>query len=142
MIRVVIDNNVFVSALIKRNGAPGRILDAQRRGRFDLVTSAPLLHELETVLVRPHILKLIHATESTASEFVARLRADGIVVIPDITITAVERDPADNRVLEAAVTGHVDFIVTGDQDLLVLESFQGIPVVTPARFLAILTTAP
>ena len=142
MTRAVIDNNVFVSGLIKSNGPPGRILASQRRGHFDLVTSAPLLQELEAVLLRPHILKLIRATESDVVDFVDQLRADAIVVTPDFTLTVVERDPDDNRVLEAAVAGRVDFIVTGDQDLLVLESFRGIAVVTPARFLAILATEP
>lgn len=140
MIRAVLDNNVLVSGLIKRIGAPGRILDSQRRGRFDLVTSAPLLAELQAVLLRPHILKLIHATASEVAAFVAQVRADAIFVVPEVEITAVDRDPADNRVLEAAVTGRADFIVTGDQDLLVLERFQDIPIVTPARFLAVLTT--
>jgi predicted nucleic acid-binding protein len=47
-------------------------------------------------------------------------------------------DPKDDMVLEAAVTGHADVIVTGDQDLLVLSPFEGIPIVGPAEFLAIL----
>ena len=50
----------------------------------------------------------------------------------------VSRDPDDNRILEAAVAGAADYIVTGDQDLLVLGEFEGIAIVTPTRFLAIL----
>ena len=51
------------------------------------------------------------------------------------------RDPADNMVLEAAVAGDADYIVTGDEDLLMLRSFEDIPIVGPAEFLRILEKA-
>jgi predicted nucleic acid-binding protein len=59
------------------------------------------------------------------------------VIIPNRR-TAVCRDPKDNKVLEAAVAGGGDVIVSGDEDLLVLNPFEGIPIVGPAEFLAML----
>ena len=137
MIRVVVDTNVYVSGLIKRNGPPGRVLAAQRGGQFDLVTSPALLAELEMVLRRPHILKLIHASVAEVLDFVDQLRVASIVVTPDIAVT-VSRDPDDDRVLEAAQAGHADFIVSGDRDLLDLREFVGIPILTPTGFLILL----
>lgn len=137
MIRVVVDTNVYVSGLIKRNGPPGRVLAAQRGGQFDLVTSPALLAELEMVLRRPHILKLIHASVAEVLDFVDQLRVASIVVTPDIAL-AVSRDPDDDRVLEAAQAGHADFIVSGDGDLLDLREFVGIPILTPTGFLTLL----
>ena len=137
MIRVVVDTNVYVSGLIKRNGPPGRVLAAQRGGQFDLVTSPALLAELEMVLRRPHILKLIHASVAEVLDFVNQLRVASIVVTPDIAV-AVARDPDDDRVLEAAQAGHADFVVSGDRDLLDLRTFAGIPILTPTGFLTLL----
>ena len=137
MIRVVVDTNVYVSGLIKRNGPPGRVLAAQRGGQFDLVTSPALLAELEMVLRRPHILKLIHASVAEVLDFVDQLRVASIVVTPDIAVT-VARDPDDDRVLEAAQAGQADFIVSGDRDLLDLREFVGVPILTPTGFLTLL----
>ena len=137
MIRVVVDTNVYVSGLIKRNGPPGRVLAAQRGGQFDLVTSPALLAELEMVLRRPHILKLIHASVAEVLDFVDQLRVASIVVTPDIAVT-VARDPDDDRVLEAAQAGQADFIVSGDRHLLDLREFVGVPILTPTGFLTLL----
>jgi predicted nucleic acid-binding protein len=56
-------------------------------------------------------------------------------------LTAIGRDPSDNRLLEAALEGEADYIVSGDRDLLDLGSYEGIGIITPARFLAILREA-
>jgi uncharacterized protein len=50
-------------------------------------------------------------------------------------VVTVCRDPDDNKLLEIAVVGRADCLVTGDEDLLVLDPFQGIPILTPAGFL-------
>jgi hypothetical protein len=58
-----------------------------------------------------------------------------VVVTPTITLNAITSDPDDNRVLECAVEGKADLIVSGDQDLHRLETYEGIPIVTPLDFL-------
>ncbi len=65
-----------------------------------------------------------------------RTRAE--VVRPQERLDVVQQDPSDNRVLGAAVEGQADYIVSGDQHLLALGSFEGIEIVSPARFAAIL----
>jgi uncharacterized protein len=124
------DTNVIVSGL-GWGGAPAAILDAVGDDRLVLVTSAPLLAELRRVLEYPRLAKVIQGGAQLA-DLVA---ASGVVVAPSRVLTVVGDDD-DNRVLEAAIEGAADYIVSGDSDLLDLGSFQGIPIITPGEFAA------
>ncbi len=135
--RVVLDNNVLVSAVITPHGLPGAIFQAWRRDEFQLILSAPLLTELARVLAYDHIRRRTHWSPADEDAFLALLASDSIEVTPETEIAA-SRDVADNRVLEAALAGDVDYIVTGDQDLLTLSEFSRIPIVAPTRFLTLL----
>jgi len=126
--RAVLDSNVIVSGL-GWSGAPARIMEAVLTGDLVLVTSAPLLAELRRVFAYPKLARAI-PDRSRLADLVEML---SVVVEPTDTFEVVE-DDSDNRVLEAAVTGRVDYIVSGDGHLLTLGSFQGIPVLTPAEF--------
>ncbi len=126
--RAVLDTNVIVSGL-GWPGPPATILDAASDGRLVLVTSAPLLAELRRVLAYPKLAKVIHGAVQLA-DLVA---ASSVVVTPS-RVLAVVSDESDNRVLEAAVEGAADYIVSGDADLLDLGSFRGIPIIRPAEF--------
>jgi uncharacterized protein len=126
--RVVLDTNVIVSG-IGWGGAPTAILDAVSDDQLVLVTSAPLLAELRRVLEYPKLAKVIQGGAQLA-DLVA---ASGVVVAPTRTLTVVSDDD-DNRVLEAAIEGAADYIVSGDTDLLDIGSFRGIPILTPADF--------
>lgn len=128
--RAVLDTNVIVSGIGWR-GAPAAILDAVSDGRLVLVTSAPLLAELRRVLEYPRLAKVIQGGAQLA-DLVA---ASGVVVAPNRVLTVVSDDD-DNRVLEAAIEGAADYIVSGDTDLLDLGSFQGIPIIAPGEFAA------
>lgn len=128
--RAVLDTNVIVSG-IGWKGAPAAILDAAGDSQLVLVTSAPLLAELRRVLEYPKLAKVIRGGAQLA-DLVA---ASGVVVVPTRTLTVVSDDD-DNRVLEAAIEGAADYIVSGDTDLLDLGSFRGIPILTPAEFAA------
>ncbi len=128
--RAVLDTNVIVSGL-GWSGAPAATLDAVSDDRLVLVTSAPLLAELRRVLEYPRLAKVIQGGAQLA-DLVA---ASGVVVSPSRVLTVV-RDDDDNRVLEAAIEGAADYIVSGDTDLLDLGSFQGIPIITPGEFAA------
>jgi uncharacterized protein len=127
--RVVLDSNVIVSGL-GWSGPPARVLDALLGGRLTLVTSPPLLAELRRVFAYPKLAKVLDGPEQLAD----LVEACGVIVLPTRVIAAVE-DESDNRVLEAAVEGAADYIVSGDEHLLGLDSFERIPIVTPARFI-------
>ncbi len=138
--RVVLDTNVLISAVLSRGSPPDLILRAWRTGSFELVISTPLLRELEKVLARPRIRRRLQWSTDERTIFVAALSEGALVVTPEEELRVIRADVADNRVLEAAVRAEADFIVSGDRHLLELRSHEGIRIVTPARFLAIIAS--
>lgn len=129
MTRVVLDTNVYISALMF-GGLPGALLDLAFLQSFRTVTSPVLLDELDEKLR----LKFEVSAEDTAA---IRTKLQSIVemVSPDAELKVIEDDPDDNRVLECAVEGHADYIITGDRHLLKLGSYEGIRIVTVRQFL-------
>jgi putative PIN family toxin of toxin-antitoxin system len=136
-VRIVLDTNVILSAAWSRGGAPAQVIKALEAGRCEGVTSAALLHELGIVMRRAHVLRRLGWAAADADAFVAEHSALVTQVSPDLVLD-VASDQPDNRVLEAAITGDADFIVTGDRALLALTSVRGVDIVTPAEFLRIL----
>jgi len=133
VIWAVLDTNVVVSGFGWPGGSPGRVVDHALRGDFLSVTSPALVDELGRVLQYeklepffPDPLGVALLWETTCA-----------VVRPTVTV-AVCRDEADNRMLETAVTGGADFVVTGDPDLLDLQEFEGVRIVSPKTFLEVL----
>jgi uncharacterized protein len=133
--RAVLDTNVLISAFLSPLGKPfaclGWVLD-----NATLIVSRELLEELESRLTRPKFAKYLD--ESRRRALVADLALNAVQVELSGTVR-VCRDPDDNKLLEIAAVGRADCLVTGDQDLLVLNVFQGIPILTPTRFLDVLT---
>ena len=139
--RAVLDTNVLVRAIMQPRGSLGRLLWLLRSGAFILIYSQPLLDELEEVLRRPSILRRLAFDQVDTAPPLRLIRQRGEAVVPECRIAACH-DPDDDRVLEAAVAGRADVIVTSDQDLLVLHPFEGIPIVRPPEFLAMLASQP
>jgi putative PIN family toxin of toxin-antitoxin system len=138
--RAVLDTNVIISAALVLIGGPSGILQAAKRREFDLVISESLLSELERVLSRRRIAGRLGWSGEERSAFLHDIRNRAIVVAPTKQVKRIAVDPPENRVLEAAVEGRADYIVTGDTDLLELGRHDDTEIVTPARFLAILTS--
>jgi putative PIN family toxin of toxin-antitoxin system len=129
--RLVIDTNVVVSAILFPGSVPARaLLKAQQH--MVLASDATKLELLE-VLKRDRFDAYIerNVREGLAAEFVNACKH---VDIP--TPIRACRDPRDDKFLELAVHGHADLLVTGDDDLLILDPFQGVQILTPADFLA------
>jgi uncharacterized protein len=127
--RLVVDTNVFVSAAFKENSLP--FLVTRWIDRHDgLLKSAATEQQLLEVLSRPYIAA---ATIPALREGVARMLAAAELVAIAERIAAC-RDPTDDKFLELAVNGHADLIITGDGDLLALNPFRQIPIVTSAAF--------
>ncbi len=135
--RVVIDTNVLVSALISPGGKPGLIIGHLRDGDFTLLYSDALLGEWLDVLSRPRIQNKYHITNEDIQTILMLILLRGQAITPDRQITAC-RDPKDNQFLEVAAAGQADVIVSGDKDLLVLDPFENISIVSPHRFLLML----
>ena len=130
-LRVVLDTNVLVSAALTPGGKPRRAVDlAARRGL--LLFSSATHDELAEVLARPRLARYLPAGEPGA--LLGRIGPVSLRVDPAERIAAC-RDPKDDKFLDAAVYGGADYLVSGDEDLLVLHPFRGVPILTPAAFL-------
>jgi putative PIN family toxin of toxin-antitoxin system len=139
--KVVLDTNIAVSASINPKGPPADIIRAWRAQIFTWVTSQPLLDELQRTLLSPRVRPYQASTEPELSEFLFQVNQSTDLVSPTQTLEVIKNDPADNRVLEAALAAKADYIVSGDKDLLGLGSFENIPIITPTRFNAILAAS-
>jgi hypothetical protein len=140
VIRAVLDTNVVVSAILRPEGTPGRVLARLvEADAFELVLSPALLAEYRRALGYPHVRKRIRATDDEIDRRMTLLDiVSSPVEIPTALEVAVARDPDDDKVLATAVEGCADCIVTGDGDLLALGEHDGIRIITPQAFLAIL----
>jgi len=136
--RVVLDTNIFVSGLLSSKGHPRQIIDAWLDEHFTLVTSPYLVGELIHVLDYPRIAERIHLKETEVDAILAALLAQAEMAPGELELPGVTRDPKDDAVVACAVESVADYIVSGDQDLLVLGEYRWIEVVTPRRFVEIL----
>jgi putative PIN family toxin of toxin-antitoxin system len=131
----LLDTNVLISALISPKGAPGRVVVAfLAREAFELVISPAIIAEVEAALRLPKLRKYIRNLDE-ALAWLADLVVLADLVSDTGAVKGVCRDPDDDGVLSAAVEGRADVIVTGDDDLLVLEEYDGIRIVAPGEFL-------
>ena len=117
-VRVVLDTNVLISALISSSGPPGQLLSAVKRGDMTLVTSEYQLEELRNVLGRDKLRPYIRPEE--AQDLINNLETIGSL-ISDLPECGLSPDPADNPILATAIAGKADLIVSGDKaDMLAL----------------------
>lgn len=131
MIKIVIDTNIFVSALLFENSLPFQVVKlAEKKGT--ILFSETTLGELKQVLNRKKFDKYVTLQEREA--FFLKLMMTGENVLIHRNIKAC-RDEKDNKFLELAVNGKADFIITGDNDLLVLNPFENIPIINPDIFI-------
>lgn len=130
--RVVIDTNVLISSLFFTTSAPAQAVD-KAVTKAQIVATTDTLRELIAKLHSPKFDRYVRRERRDALvERVASL-VDVIAVLQRIRAA---RDPKDDKFLEAAVNGRADVIVTGDKDLLDLNPFRGIAILTPADYLA------
>lgn len=129
MIRVVLDTNVYISALMF-GGLPGFLFDLALSQSFLPVISPALLDELDEKLQSK-----FEVSAEDAAIVRTKLQSVAEIVRPDLILHVIKEDPDDNRVLECAVKGKADYVVTGDRHLLKLGAHEGIPIVTVRQFL-------
>jgi putative PIN family toxin of toxin-antitoxin system len=127
--RVVVDTNVFVSAALKQTSIPALGVRAVERHDV-LLKSLATERQLFEVLARPYLASLI---SPEAHDWLRKLLASAETVTITERIAAC-RDPTDDKFLELAISGRADLIVSGDADLLALNPFRDIRILTPASF--------
>jgi putative PIN family toxin of toxin-antitoxin system len=134
-VRVVVDANVLVSAVISELGPPREIVDAWVQERFELIVSPALLDELGDVLTRPRLRRWVSA--EVAVEFIAGLAQDALVLEDPPLQAGLTADPDDDYLIVLARAAGADYLVSGDRHLLSLEEPDP-PVLTPREFLDLL----
>jgi putative PIN family toxin of toxin-antitoxin system len=129
--RVVFDTNALVSYLLARDSVPGQAFRKATR-EATLLASQETLDELATVLSRRKFDS--YASLADRTRFL-QLVATAMELVPITTVIRACRDPKDDKFLELAVNGAADLIVTGDKDLLALNPFHEVTIITPAAYL-------
>ena len=112
----LLDTNIWVSAFLKPTGPPGQVITRWRRDDFSVVTSLSQLAEIAEVLSRPRLTLRFKYPPEEVETFVRLIaaRASVIQISGDLKIC---RDPDDNEILEAAILGQSQYLVTRDDDL-------------------------
>jgi putative PIN family toxin of toxin-antitoxin system len=137
MMRAVVDTNILVRAVLKPTGSVGPVLQRLRRREYTLLISRATLDELAEVLYRPRLRTKHQLSDRVLRATIRLIVLRGELIRPERRIVAC-RDPRDDKFLEVAASGRAQVLVSGDEDLLTLHSFERIPSVAPARFLAML----
>ena len=127
--RVVVDTNVLMSGIFF-GGLPGQILEAWAADRLTLLFSAEIFSEYHRVSQRLSD----QYGDLGGGPVLTLIGTRGKLVRPDEVKTGGSRDPDDDKFLACAEAGAADVVVSGDRDLLVLEQWKGIPIMTPRTF--------
>lgn len=131
--RVVIDTNVFISALLNLLGTPRKVIEIAV-SQLTILQSEATYQELATRISKKKFDKYLEKNDRL--DFFSSLKNRSLFI--DIFHeTRICSDLDDNKFLELAVSGMAQYIITGDNDLLILNTYQGISIITPAEFLAI-----
>lgn len=126
--RVILDTNILIGALITKGTPPDKLYRAWLRGELQLVTSAAQLSELTNVLARPRLQEFLDADEASV---VVKNIGTRALILDEPPPVDLSPDSKDNPILAAAIAGRVDLIVSGDKKhMLALREVEGIPVVT------------
>jgi len=134
-VRLIIDTNILVSALLAATSLPAQLVVLWRAGRFDLLTTAEQLDELMRVTRYPKIRERL--APAVAGRLVNDLRALAVTV-DKLPVVEVSTDPDDNYLLALAAACAADFLVTGDkQDLLGIAIYEGTKIITVRDFLGL-----
>ena len=138
--RVVLDANIYVSALISDKGNPAAIINSWLSGEFDLLISQAIKDELLRVTSYERIQNKYRKVKETRLEFAELIAKQGIWIGQVKTLSVVTRDESDNIYVECAVEGDAQYIVSGDAHLLELGEYQGIIMLSSASFVTLLKT--
>ena len=138
MLKIVLDANVFVSALLNPHGKPAQILNYVFENRIRLFASSHILRELERVLSYPELVNRHRLDREELKGFISDILSILSLVEEKKRIEVIMEDPSDNHYLSCALDAEVDFIVSGDVHLLNLGEYEGIKIITPAQLLEII----
>jgi len=128
--KLVLDTNIYISAFYW-GGNSQTILDRISEGFDTLYISNTILNEVAAVMARPKF----KSTPEIIDRYIKAIEKIGKKIFPVGNITGICRDKDDDDKIECGIISMADYIVTGDEDLLILKSYEGIKIVTPREYL-------
>jgi len=131
--KVVLDTNIIIS-VFGWSGKPRKIFELALNDKIELITSPQLISELKRVSDYPRF----DFSNELKKEIIDLILEISTIVTTKTRINIIKDDPSDNRLLETALCGNADFIITGDKHLLNLKEYRGIKILTAAEFLELL----
>jgi len=141
MMRVVLDTNIIISAILSPAGVANQVLRYERQGKIELAFSPTTIEEVWRILRSPKITALLNkrgALLPKAEKFLEIIIESSSVTEGKVSVEAIPDDPSDNKFLSCAIEAHADFIVSGDSHLNRLKFFHGIQIVDPYIFLKLM----
>ncbi len=137
MLKVVLDANIFVSAVLKPHSDLAKIFGLVREDKIKLTLSEDILSEIRAVLLYPKIKKRHGRSRKEIEQFLNKASQASILAEGRMDSEEIREDPADNKYLSAALEAKADFIISGDHHLKNLKVFEGIRILDPSAFLAL-----
>ena len=137
MLKALLDTNQLVSSLLSVHGPQAQLVDAWRERAFILGMARGQVEEVAEVLSRPKIAKKYRILPADRQALLELLRSQAIL-LPVEPAPGVCRDPDDDYLLGCAAAGGVEYLVTGDDDLLSVGQYRGVAIVDARHFLALL----
>jgi len=138
MLKIVLDANIFVSAVLKPHSDLAKIFELVKEDKIRLILSEDILSEIKAVLLYPKIKKRHRQGQKEIEEFLEKTARVSILTEGKIDADRIKEDPADNKYLSAALEAKADFIVSGDHHLKDLKVFEGIRILDPSAFLVLM----
>ncbi len=132
-VKVVMDANIVVSAILSEYGQPAQIVDKFINGKIENYTSKEIILELEDVFKRKEITE--RSLKKDRKFVLKYYKKFSITIKPSKTYNAVKEDPKDNKYIDCAAEAKAEYIISGDKHLLNLKEFSGIKIVKAKEFL-------
>ena len=136
--KITVDTNVLISATFW-DGDSQKIIELVEKKKVALILSPVILKEYAEVIQYKDIQEKIQKKNLILKHSVLKIAQISLIVEPDQKLSIVKNDPDDNIILECALAGEVDYIISQDKHLLTLKEFSGIKIVDPKEFLGIIS---
>ncbi len=139
--RVTLDTNIFVRSLITPRGINAKVIDLWKQDDFVLVLSKEIIEEIIEVLSRPELINRYPYTRQDVEDLAVFINRKAVIITPQISFDYC-RDPDDNKFVTCAIMGRVQYLVSGDKDLIDDESLRkilreyGIQILGASEFVA------
>ena len=130
--KIVIDTNIYVSSFFWK-GNPRKVFDRVTNGIDELLITDDIINEIKSVMLK----NKFNLEISKIEDYVNIIKNFSVNILHDNILENISRDIDDNKILKCGLEGNADYIITGDNDLLVLEVYKGIKIINPKEYLEI-----